>query len=66
MERQKELFLVWQGGADEQFYNQYESLVDAVSSEEEGTEIFEAKLTSLGSYRLVTKMIKEKKSKKAE
>ena len=63
MKRQKELF--WQGGADEQFYNQYESLVDAVSSEE-GNEIFEAKLTSLGSYRLVTKMVKEKKSKKAE
>lgn len=63
MERQKELYLVWQDGVDEQFYNQYFTLTDAVSDSESGTEIFKADLKSLGSFELVTKVVKTKKGK---
>jgi hypothetical protein len=63
MRRPKELFLVWQDGEDEQLYNQYWSLAEAVSGEGESAEIFEAKLTSLGYYKLVTKTVKTKKPK---
>lgn len=64
MPRAKELFLVWMDGEDEQFYNQYFSLTDAVASEGSGVEVFKADLTSLGSFELVTKLKKTKKSKK--
>ena len=60
----KDLYLVWQGAEDEQFYNQYTSLVDAVSSEEKGALIFKANLESLGSFELITKLVKNKKRKK--
>lgn len=67
MEQEKEVYLVWQDGVDEQFYNQYFSLEDAVSSESKDAEIFRADLVSLGSFELkVTKKLvkKTKKGKK--
>lgn len=63
MSRPKELYLVWVDGEDEQYYNQYFSLTDAVKSEDEGTEIFKASLTPLGTFRLVTKLVKGSKKK---
>ena len=64
MARAKELFLVWMNGDDEQYYNQYFSLTDAVASEGSNAEIFKADLTSLGSFELVTKLKKTKQKKK--
>lgn len=62
-ERPIELYLVWQDGEDEQFYNQYFSLRDAVASEEDA-EIFKANLEPMGQYRLVTKLIRKPKKEK--
>lgn len=59
-EQPKELYLVWQGGEDEQFYSQYTSLTDAVSNEDKDAEILKADLTSLGTFELVTKVVKKK------
>lgn len=66
MARPKETFLVWQDSEDEQFYNQYSSLTDAVSEEGSDAEIFEATLKSLGKFKLVTKVIRAGKTKRNE
>ena len=63
MERPKELFLVWQDDESEQFYNQYETLREAVAAEVKGAEVFKAQLSSLGSFEVKTKVIKRKNKK---
>ena len=64
MGRPNELFLVWQDDEnDGQYYNQYTSLTDAVSQEGSGAEIFKASLESLGSFKLVTKVVKKSRKK---
>jgi len=64
MARPKELFVVWQDGEDEQFYNQYLSLLEAAKEEGPEAEIFKASLESVGSYDLVTKLVRPKKAAK--
>lgn len=59
MENNKDLYLVWQGAEDEQYYNQYFSLKDAVTSEPEGSRIMKASLTYIGQYEIVTKLVKK-------
>ena len=62
--RPTETYLVWMDGDDEQYYNLYTSLKDAVI-ENEGIEIFKADLKSLGKFEAVvqTKLKKIKKQK---
>ncbi len=62
-EQPKILYLVWQDGEDEQYYNQYTDLVDAVSSEGTDVEIFKADIKSVGTYELITKLVKKTKTK---
>ena len=64
MSKGEKIYLVWQDGEDENYYNQYESLEDAVSSEEEPVEVFEADLKSLGQFRMQTKVVKIPKGNK--
>ena len=63
MPQPKELYLVWQDGEDEQYYNQYFSLKDAVSGEVEGAEIFKANVKLLGAFEIVTKLVKKSAKK---
>jgi hypothetical protein len=63
MNKNKNIYLVWQDGEDEQYWNQYESLIDAVTGEPDGAEIFEALPKSIGRYELQTKLKKSKKAK---
>ena len=68
---EKELYLTWvkneEDGSGGGYYNQYFSLIDAVSSEDENTEIFKANLKSLGQFKLVvTKKATPVKSKKGK
>lgn len=61
--RPAKLFLVWMDGEDEQYYNQYSSLEDAVSSEGDGVEVFTATPVSLGKFERSVKIVKSKKQK---
>lgn len=62
----KTMYVVWMDGEDEQYFNQYNSLEDAVS-ENPNEEVFEAKLKSLGRFELfVKKVIKKSKKTKKE
>lgn len=63
MNKNGKLFLVWQSGENEQFWNQYDSLENAVLSEGDGTEVFEATVKSLGVYERSVKFVKSKKEK---
>lgn len=61
----KELFLVWKDDPNEQFYNQYDSLEDAVCDEGENgdaVEVFHVVPKSLGIFRKSYKIVKAKKS----
>jgi hypothetical protein len=62
--RPDKVYLVWMGGEDEQYYNQYFSLSDAVTSNEEDTEILVADVRSLGRFKVVVKLVKNKKRSK--
>jgi hypothetical protein len=63
MERETQLFLVWQGAENDGFYNQYFTLEEAVKNEDSGAEIFKADMVSLGQFELVTKCVKKSKPK---
>lgn len=67
MEKPKELFLVWQDSEDELFFNQYETLQDAVACEEkdddESVEVYKASLQRLGEYKITTNVVKQKQPK---
>lgn len=63
MDQPKKLYLVWKDGEDEQYYNQYFSLEDAVSEEGDGVEVLQAKLTPIGAYKRSVRIVKTKKSK---
>ncbi len=58
----EKVFLVWQDGVDQQFWNQYESLEDAVSDNQE-VEIYEAIPKLLGKFKVVAQKLKVKKVK---
>lgn len=60
----KEVYLVWQNAEDEQFFNQYDSLEDAVASEENPVEVYLAKPKMLGTFKVATKVVKSRKGKK--
>lgn len=60
---QKELYFVWRGEEDGQYFEQYDSLEDAVTSNSSGVEVFKAELKSLGLFKVVTKVVKAKKGK---
>ena len=66
----KVLYFVYQDGEDEQYYNQYESMEDAVSDSSNPVEVFEAKLNLLGtfqkSYRIAKVSKKQLKKVKGE
>lgn len=67
MDMPKELFLVWTSEVDCDgcgYFEQYFSLAEAVENNEEGTEIFKATVTSIGCFKLLTKVVKAKKRKK--
>ena len=59
MSRPKTMYMVWMDGVDEQYFNQYSSLEDAIS-ENPHDEIFEANFKSLGRFELFVKKVEEK------
>ncbi len=59
----EKLYLVWQDGEDEQYYEQYESLEDAVTSRDEPVQVYEATVKSIGAYEVLPTKIKLKKVK---
>lgn len=63
MAKPKELFLVWQDGADEQYFNQYYNLLDAVTSEPEPCEVYKANVNYLGHFKSAVKVLKAKKAR---
>lgn len=66
MENPKKMYLVWMDGVDEQYYNQYFTLEDAVSGHSDGVEVFIADIKFLGNFERSFKIVKSKtkKSKK--
>ena len=64
MSKPNELYLVWVGAEDEQYYNQYFTLEDAVRDNDSDTEIFKAEVESLGYFEVVTKLVSKKKKGK--
>lgn len=67
MNKNKEFFVVWQGGADEQFWNQYDSLEDAVSNEGgKCVEVFSCTPKALGLYDSDVKIVLKKSKTKKE
>jgi predicted DNA-binding protein YlxM (UPF0122 family) len=65
-EKQKSLmtqYFVWDDGSDdveEQNWNVYDSIEDAVDGNREGVEVFEAKLKSIGKWKKKTTVVKTK------
>jgi len=64
MKKQKPVYLVWQDGEDLEFWNQYESLNDAVSSEEEPVEVYRAQPRLVGKFKKAAKLIRVKERSK--
>lgn len=65
----KKIYLVWQDGEDEQYYNIYHSVDDAVASEHDDwengeVEVLEATPKCLGLFKLKTTTVKAKRKKK--
>jgi hypothetical protein len=59
MGRPKTMYMVWMDGDDEQYFNQYWTLEDAVS-ENPNEEILEASFKSLGQFKLQVKKVLKK------
>lgn len=58
------IYLVWVQEADGGFWNQYESVEDAVSDQGEGTEVYSCVPQFLGCYERKVLLIKSKKKNK--
>lgn len=61
---QKKIYMVWQGGENEQFFNQFETIEDAVYSEGDVAEVYVAEPKYLGKFKRKVEMVKIKKRKK--
>lgn len=67
MNKEKKIYLVFnEDDNDSQFWEQYESLVDAVSSHGDGVEVYTAQPKRLGCFKRKASLvrIKQKKSSK--
>lgn len=62
--RPNTIYLVWMGLEGEQYYNQYFSLEEAVSDNDENVDIYQANLKVLGQFKVVMKLVKKKQSKR--
>lgn len=62
MERPKRVYLVWQSGEDQNYYDQYGSLAEAVEQNNKA-EIFIARPRCIGRYKTVTKPVRIKRRK---
>ncbi len=63
MKKGEKFFVVFMDGQDEQFYNQYDTLVDAVTDNEDPVEVFEVTPKSLGKFEAVAQPVKLKRVK---
>lgn len=62
----KKLYLVWvldEPTHECEYYNQYETLEDAVSAEGDNCKVYVANIKYLGTYKKSVKIIKSKKEK---
>lgn len=65
MEKGSVVYGVWQDGEDEKYWSLYDSIEDAIGSENsDGTEVYELKPVCLGTFKSVAKLVKIKKAAK--
>lgn len=67
MKKPKVLYLVWESDGDIGYFNQFETLVDAVSDGGEGCEVYRAPVKYLGQFKksVRVKCLRVKKTKTA-
>ncbi len=58
------IYLVWMDGEDEQYYNQYFTMADAVSDNGDGVEIYSATPKYRGKFKSKTAIVKIKQRKR--
>lgn len=55
------LYLVWMDGEDEQYYNQYQTIGEAISDNGDGVEIYSARPVYRGRFKSKVAIVKIKK-----
>lgn len=56
----KVVYMVWQGGLEQNYFLVFESKEDALFNEGDGVEIFESKPKSLGKFKRSVKIVKSR------